>query len=90
MTVCSFCKKNYHEHQGLTVFTFEGKALHYCSSKCRKNATNLRRDPKRVLWIRKNKERKEEVRIKRENSKKEREEAIEKVEKKKKNKEEKE
>lgn len=52
MPTCSFCKKNYKEPRGLTVFTFDGRSIHFCSSKCRKN-TNLKRDPRKVNWVRK-------------------------------------
>ena len=50
MPTCSFCKKNYADHKGLTVFTFEGRSLHFCSSKCRRNL-DLKRDPKKVKWV---------------------------------------
>jgi len=52
MPTCSFCKKSYKEPKGLTIFTFDGRSIHFCSSKCRKNA-NLERDPKKVNWIKK-------------------------------------
>jgi len=58
MPTCSFCKKNYHEHKGLTVFTFEGKTIHFCSSKCRRNL-DLKRDPKKVNWVKRKKKVKE-------------------------------
>ncbi|MBS3081132.1 50S ribosomal protein L24e [Candidatus Pacearchaeota archaeon] len=54
MPTCSFCKKSYSLHKGVIIFTLDGKAIHYCSSKCRKNA-NLGRDSKKVLWIKKRK-----------------------------------
>jgi large subunit ribosomal protein L24e len=54
MPVCSFCKKNYKEPRGLTVFTFDGRAVHFCSSKCKRN-TDLKRDPKKVNWIKREK-----------------------------------
>ena len=54
MPVCSFCKKNFKEQRGLTVFTFDGRSVHYCSGKCRKNF-GLGRDSKKVNWIRKEK-----------------------------------
>ncbi len=50
MPICSFCKKTYSLHKGLTLFTIDGKTLHYCSSKCRRNAA-LKRDPKKVKWV---------------------------------------
>ena len=54
MPVCSFCKKNYDEHKGLTVFLFDGKSLNFCSSKCRRNL-NLKRDPRKVNWVKRTK-----------------------------------
>lgn len=54
MPTCSFCKKNYAEHKGLTVFTFDGRSVHFCSSKCRRNA-DLGRDAKKVNWIKREK-----------------------------------
>jgi ribosomal protein L24E len=55
MPTCSFCKRSFNAPRGLTVFQFNGKAVHFCSSKCRKNSA-LKRDPKKVNWIRKNSE----------------------------------
>ena len=55
MPTCSFCKKMFKEPRGLTVFTFDGRAVNYCSSKCRKNSA-LNRDPRKVNWVRKDKE----------------------------------
>jgi len=55
MPRCSFCKKYYKEPFGLTIFTSEGKAVHYCSSKCRKNH-ELGRDGKKLGWIKKRKD----------------------------------
>lgn len=69
MPVCSFCKKTYKEPRGLTIFTFDGRSVHYCSSKCRRN-TNLNRDPKKVNWIKK---------IQKKSKKELREEKIEKI-----------
>lgn len=54
MPTCSYCKKHYHEHKGLTVFTFDGRRIFYCSSKCRRN-NKLKRDPKKVNWIKRKK-----------------------------------
>jgi len=51
MPVCSFCKRRFKEPRGLTVFTFDGRSIHYCSSKCRKNMENLKRDPKKTNWV---------------------------------------
>jgi large subunit ribosomal protein L24e len=54
MPTCSFCKKNYENPRGLTIFTFEGKSLHFCSSKCKRNL-DLKRDPKKVNWVKREK-----------------------------------
>lgn len=62
MPNCSFCKKSYHTHKGLTIFNIDGKSLFYCSSKCRKNA-NLGRDPKKVNWVRKGKESEKKISV---------------------------
>ncbi len=51
MPVCSFCRKRFKEPRGLTVFTFDGKSIFYCSGKCRKNIEHLHRDPKKVNWV---------------------------------------
>ena len=55
MPTCTFCKQNFREPRGLTIFAMDGRSIHYCSSKCRRNAA-LKRDPKKVNWVRKGKE----------------------------------
>ena len=60
MPACSFCKKNYENPRGLTIFTFDGKSIFYCSSKCRNNA-KLGRDPKKTNWVKSIKKVKEVV-----------------------------
>lgn len=50
MPACSFCKNQYENPRGLTIFTFDGKTIYYCSSKCRSNA-KLGRDPKKTNWV---------------------------------------
>jgi large subunit ribosomal protein L24e len=55
MPRCSFCKKNYEFPRGLSLVLNDGNILYYCSSKCRKNMLKLRRDNKKVNWIRKDK-----------------------------------
>ncbi len=52
MPVCSFCRRNFKDPRGLTVFTFDGRAIHFCSSKCRKN-TSLGRDGRKTNWVKK-------------------------------------
>lgn len=85
MPICSFCKKNYKVPRGLTVFTFDGKSLHFCSSKCRRNL-DLKRDPRKVNWVRREKKVKEvvekPVEVKKEEVKAEEEKPVEVKEKK--------
>jgi len=70
MPTCSFCKKHYDEPRGLTIFTFDGRAINYCSSKCRRNMA-LKRDPKKVNWVKREKKKKlKEVKIKENNDSK--------------------
>ncbi len=54
MAICSICKKNYPDYKGLTIFMIDGKALNFCSSKCRKNF-QMGRKPKKIKWIHKKK-----------------------------------
>jgi len=54
MPRCSFCKKNYEFPRGLTLFTNDGRSVYFCSSKCRKNL-DLKRDPKKTNWVKKEK-----------------------------------
>ncbi|MEK6872759.1 MAG: 50S ribosomal protein L24 [Nanoarchaeota archaeon] len=54
MPTCTFCKKVYEFPRGLTIFTIDGKSIYYCSSKCRRNAA-LKRDPKKLKWVRRRK-----------------------------------
>jgi large subunit ribosomal protein L24e len=51
MPTCSFCKRSFNAPRGITVFTLDGKALHFCKSKCRKNH-KLGRDGRKVNWVR--------------------------------------
>ena len=51
MPVCSFCRRRYKEPRGLTVFTFDGRSIYFCSGKCRKNMEHLKRDYKKTNWV---------------------------------------
>jgi large subunit ribosomal protein L24e len=53
MPRCSFCKRNYEFPRGLTLVLNDGNILYFCKSKCRKNMLHLKRDSKKVNWIRK-------------------------------------
>ena len=54
MPTCSFCKKHYEFPRGLTIFQLDGKTIHFCSSKCRRNLA-LKRDPRKVNWVKRQK-----------------------------------
>lgn len=53
MPRCSFCKTVYEFPRGLTMVLNDGNLLYFCSGKCRKNHMFLKRDNKKVNWIRK-------------------------------------
>jgi len=55
MPTCSFCKKVYEFPRGLTLILNDGRLMHFCTSKCQRNF-KLKRDPKKVKWIKKRKE----------------------------------
>jgi ribosomal protein L24E len=50
MPTCMFCRKSFKEPRGLTIFTFDGRSVHFCSSKCRKNH-ELGRDGRKTKWV---------------------------------------
>ena len=54
MPRCTFCKHTYEFPRGLTLVMNDGTIIYFCSSKCRKNF-NMKRDNKKVLWIKKDK-----------------------------------
>ncbi|MBR9706068.1 hypothetical protein GOV14_03475 [Candidatus Pacearchaeota archaeon] len=60
MPTCSFCKKAYDPHKGLTLFSFDGKTSFFCSSKCQRNA-KLKRDPKKTNWVKRPKKEKKSI-----------------------------
>ncbi len=53
MPRCTFCKQNYEFPRGLTYVLNDGNIMYFCSKKCRLNALKLKRDNKKVNWIRK-------------------------------------
>ena len=59
MPRCTFCKRNYEFPRGLTLGLYDGTILYFCCSKCRRNF-NLKRDNKKVNWVRKDKANKTE------------------------------
>ncbi|MFH1358877.1 MAG: hypothetical protein ABIH37_03255 [archaeon] len=70
MPTCSFCKNNYKNPRGLTLFTLDGRSVFYCSSKCRRNA-DLKRDPKKTNWVKREKKEKVEKKVEKKEEKKE-------------------
>ena len=54
MARCTFCSKDIEPGIGIIFVTAEGKILHFCSKKCRK-AFNLKRNKKKLGWIKKKK-----------------------------------
>ena len=53
MPRCTFCKQNYEFPRGLTYILNDGNIMYFCSKKCRLNALMLKRDNKKVNWVRK-------------------------------------
>lgn len=51
---CSFCNKKIEPGTGTMHITKEGKTIYFCSSKCKKNMLKLKRNPRKVKWLRKN------------------------------------
>jgi large subunit ribosomal protein L24e len=50
MTKCVFCGREEPPYKGVHLITNDGSMNFYCSSKCRRNALNLKRDKKRLKW----------------------------------------
>jgi large subunit ribosomal protein L24e len=48
---CSFCKNNIEPGTGKMFVKNDGKVFYFCSSKCKKNMFKLKRDPKKVKWV---------------------------------------
>ena len=55
MVKCSFCKLDVEKGAGMAVVSAIGKIQQFCSSKCERNALKLKRNPRKVKWIRKKK-----------------------------------
>ncbi|MEA3254320.1 MAG: 50S ribosomal protein L24e, partial [Candidatus Altiarchaeota archaeon] len=47
---CIFCGHEIPKGTGNIYVTKKGKALYFCSSKCKKNQFKLKRKPRRVRW----------------------------------------
>jgi large subunit ribosomal protein L24e len=49
---CSFCGREVGLGRGIMLVKNDGTNLWFCSSKCRKSYTVLRRDPRKLKWTR--------------------------------------
>ncbi|MBS7287282.1 MAG: 50S ribosomal protein L24e [Candidatus Freyarchaeota archaeon] len=47
---CSFCGRDIAPGTGISYVRRDGVVLRFCSSKCRKNALNLSRKPRKFKW----------------------------------------
>ncbi len=50
---CSFCDRSVPKGSGTMLAKNDGTVLWFCSSKCKKNALVLRRDPRKLKWTKK-------------------------------------
>jgi len=50
MPKCFFCGKDESHYKGTHLIKNDGSIQYFCSSKCRKNSTKLKRDKKKVRW----------------------------------------
>jgi large subunit ribosomal protein L24e len=47
---CSFCGHEFPPGTGMMYISNDGSAMWFCSSKCRKNVLNLKRDARKFKW----------------------------------------
>ncbi|MBO3767783.1 MAG: 50S ribosomal protein L24e [Thermoproteota archaeon] len=50
---CSFCGRQVEPGTGLLFVRNDGALLWFCSSKCKKNALELKRNPRKIKWVKK-------------------------------------
>jgi large subunit ribosomal protein L24e len=50
MPACYFCGAEVKRGSGIMYVKKDGSVLNFCSSKCRKNSLNLKREGRRVKW----------------------------------------
>ena len=50
---CSFCDRPVSKGSGTMYAKNDGTVLWFCSAKCRKNMTELKRDPRKFKWTKK-------------------------------------
>ena len=53
MVNCLFCDKSISTGRGILVAQPNGKTFNFCSHKCEVNMLKLKRDPRKVDWVRK-------------------------------------
>lgn len=53
MPKCSFCKEDIEKGTGKIFVRRTGKIDWFCSSKCEKNSLKLKRDPRKIRWVKK-------------------------------------
>jgi large subunit ribosomal protein L24e len=61
---CSFCGKEEKEFRGVNYIKNDGSVNYLCSSKCRKNMLDLKRDKRKIRWADAFHERREKARAK--------------------------
>ena len=50
---CNFCDRTVAKGSGTILAKNDGTVLLFCSSKCKKNALVLKRDPRKLKWTKK-------------------------------------
>ncbi|MEK0360106.1 MAG: 50S ribosomal protein L24e [Nitrosopumilus sp.] len=50
---CNFCGRPVPKGSGTMLAKNDGTVLWFCSSKCKKNALVLKRDPRKLKWTKK-------------------------------------
>ncbi|MBB46626.1 MAG: 50S ribosomal protein L24e [Thaumarchaeota archaeon] len=50
---CSFCNRPVAKGSGTMLAKNDGTVLWFCSSKCKKNTLELKRDPRKLKWTKK-------------------------------------
>lgn len=50
MTKCNFCGAEESPYKGVHLIKNDGSTSFFCSSKCRRNALNLKRDKNKIKW----------------------------------------
>ena len=55
MPKCSFCGKVLERGTGMMFVRSDGRILYFDSKKCEKNMLKLKRNPRKVKWVKKEK-----------------------------------